>query len=123
MDHMNVKIHDMRGTRVAEMVSAGVVIRTPRDAADIVGEMMSAGLEKLILHERNVAPEFWRLETGLAGDVLQKISNCRIRVVFVGDFQKQKSKSLQAFIAESNRGNQVGFTETVESAMEKMSAG
>jgi hypothetical protein len=119
---MNVRIHEVCGTRVAEMLSAGVVIRTSRDAADIVGELMSAGLEKLILHERNVAPEFWQLGTGLAGEVLQKFANYRIRTAFVGSFDTQKSKSLQAFIAESNRGSQVGFTGTVESALQRICA-
>jgi hypothetical protein len=120
---MNVRIHEVRGVKVAEMLSAGVVIRTSRDAADIVGQMMSAGLEKLILHEKNVAPEFWQLGTGLAGEVLQKFVNYRIRVAFVGSFEKQKSKSLQAFIAESNRGSQVAFTGTVDSALERICAG
>jgi hypothetical protein len=120
---MNIKIHEVGGTRVAEMLSAGVIIRTSRDAADIVGELMSAGLERLILYERNVAPEFWQLGTGLAGEVLQKFTNYRIRTVFVGSFEKLKSASLQAFIAESNRGNQTGFTGTVESALVKICAG
>jgi hypothetical protein len=117
---MNIRMHDVRGRQIAEMLSDGIVIRSSRDGIDLIAEMMSHGLTKLILHERNVAPEFFQLQTGIAGEVLQKLTNYKIRVAFVGQFANYKSKSLQAFISESNRGNQVFFTESLEIALERM---
>ena len=117
---MNVRIHDVQGKQVAEMLSDGIVVRSSRDALDLIGQMLSRGIRQLILHERNVSPEFFQLKTGLAGEVLQKLTNNQIRVAFVGRFENYRSKSLQAFITESNRGNQVCFTKSLESALERI---
>ena len=117
---MNVRIHEVQGKRIAEMLSDGIVIRTSRDGLGIVGEMLSRGLKGLILYEKNVAPEFLQLQTGIAGEVLQKLATYDMRVGFVGNFEDHKSKSLQAFITESNQGNQVCFTKSLESALEKL---
>ena len=117
---MNVKIHDVRGEQVAEMLSDGIVVRSSRDVLDIVGEMLSRGLKRLILNERNVSPEFFQLKTGLAGDILQKLTNYRIKIALVGQFTSSRGKSLQAFIAESNRGGEICFTDSLEAALELM---
>ena len=55
---MNVFVHDINGTQVAEMQSEGIVIRSARDAAEIAKELLSRGINKLILHGRNLSPEF-----------------------------------------------------------------
>lgn len=117
---MNVRIHEVQGEQVAEMLSDGIVVRSSRDAMEIIGEMLSRGLKQLILNERNVSPEFFQLKTGFAGEVLQKLTDHRIKVAFVGQFESYRSKSLQAFITESNRGNQICFTNSLEAALERM---
>ncbi len=90
---------------------------------DIISDMLSRKLSALVLHEKNLAPEFFQLKTGIAGEILQKLTNYRIRVAFIGDFKSYKSKSLRAFIAESNSGNQVFFADSLESALKRMSLG
>jgi hypothetical protein len=119
---LNVKIHEINRNQIAEMQSAGIIIRNARDGIDLIGEMISRGLFKLILHERNVSPEFFELRTGIAGEVLQKMTNYKIRVCFVGEFDQYSSKSLQSFIIESNRGTQVNFVNKLETALERMSS-
>jgi len=117
---MNVRIHEVQGKKIAEMLSDGIILRSSRDATGLIEDMLSRGLTQLILHERNVAPEFFQLGTGIAGEVLQKLTNYQIKVALVGQFDNYKSKSLRAFIAESNRGNQIYFTNGLESALERM---
>ena len=118
---MNIATHEVNGTQMAEMQSEGIVIRSARDAADIIGQLLGCGIKKLILHEKNLCPEFWLLSNGLAGEILQKFTNYAIAVGFVGRFDKYQSKSLQAFIHESNLGNQVIFSDNVESAKVQLS--
>jgi hypothetical protein len=117
---MNVQIHEVNGKQIAEMLSDGIVIRTVRDAMAIVVEMRSRGLKELILHERNVAPEMLQLPAGVAVEVLNKLTTNQIKVGLVGNFENHKNRLLRAFITESNQGNQVCFTATLESALEKM---
>lgn len=119
---MKIIIHQFHGRQIAEIQSDGIIMRNLRDAMGVVGEILSRGVKELILHERNVAPEFFQLRTGIAGELLQKLTNHQIRVAFVGDFGSDKSKSMRAFIAESNSGNQVSFAGSLESALERLSS-
>lgn len=117
---MNVKIHEVQGKRIAEMLSDGIVIRTSRDAMDIISELLSRGLKELILYEKNVAPEFLQLRTGIAGEVLQMLANNHMSVGFVEHPESHRSKSLQAFTLESSHGNQMCFAGSLESVLERM---
>ena len=118
---MNVFIHDINGAHVAEVQSEGIIIRSARDAADITGELLIRGIDKLILHERNLCPEFWQLSNGLAGVILQEFSSKAVVVAFVGKLDQTKSESLTALIQESGLNNQAFLIETVELAKKRLS--
>lgn len=117
---MNVVSIDYNGTRVAEMQSKGIVIRSARDAADVIGQLLERGVKKLILHEKNLCPEMWQVSNGLAGAILKKFTDSAVCVAFVGEFDRLKSKSLHAFIEESNLGNQAIFVGSVELAKKRL---
>jgi hypothetical protein len=118
---MNVFVHDINGTKVAEMQSGGIVIRSARDAADITGELLISGITKLILHERNMCPEFWQPSNGLAEIVLQEFASKAIVVAFVGRLVQSKSESFTALIQENDLNNQAFFLGTVELAKMQLS--
>ena len=61
------------------------------------------------------------LDLKLAGEILQKFSNYRIRLVIVGDWSKYTSRSLKAFICESNRGKTVNFSSSPTEALKLLS--
>ena len=86
-----------------------------------MGDLWGQDVNELIVHERNVAPAFFDLRTGLAGETLQKCSNYGLRLALVGDFGRYPSASLQAFIRESNRGRVVCFVNTVDEALDALS--
>jgi len=111
---MNVFVHDNNGTQIAEMQSEGIVVRSARDAADITRELLNRGINKLILHERNMSPEFWQPSNGLAEIVLQEFTSKSIGVAFVGKLGQQKTDSLRALIQENDLHNQVFLLATVE---------
>jgi hypothetical protein len=75
------------------------------------------GQRKVILHEKNINPEFFNLSSGLAGEVLQKFTNYRVMLAIVGDFDKYESESLKAFIYESNKGNHINFLSEISDAL------
>jgi hypothetical protein len=113
---MNVFVHDVNGTQVAEMQSEGIVIRSARDAADIARELLILKINRLILHKRNMSPEFWQLSSGLAEAVLQEFASKAIVVAFVGKLGPNESEGLKAIIQESDLSNQSFFLGTVELA-------
>ncbi|MGZ4135560.1 MAG: DUF4180 domain-containing protein, partial [Tumebacillaceae bacterium] len=60
------------------------------------------------------------LKTRLAGEILQKFINYRVKVAIVGDFSMYSSRSLQDFIYESNGGTDIFFLPTEQQAIEKL---
>lgn len=105
---------------IAELTSENFVISQPQDVLDIFGDLMFSDCDRLIIHQRNLHADFFDLKTRLAGEVLQKFSNYRVKLSIVGDFAKYSSKSLQDFIFESNKSNRVFFTDNIESAFQRL---
>lgn len=92
------------------------------DTAELLDRMVSLSYEQeidgFILWEQNLGDRFFSLKTGYAGELLQKCSNYRIKIAIVGEFSKFPSKALQDFMRECNRGHQVFFKPTLETAAE-----
>lgn len=118
---MTIKTHGTGNGQVAEIVSDAPVITDFSSGTDLVGSVYYGGFDKAILHASGIDAAFFDLKTGLAGEVLQKFSNYRIRVAIVGDFSSTQSSSLRDFIRESNRGGQVSFVSTLEEALRILS--
>lgn len=117
---MQIKTHEINNIKIAEIISDEILIQTPQDGLDLLGNIYYDGFEKLILHQKNISPEFFDLKNGLAGEILQKFSNYRIPLVIVGDFSEFNSKSLNDFIYESNQRKQVNFLNSVSEALGKL---
>lgn len=117
---MTFEIIEAKGRKVAEVPPGGPVIDTVQDALDLIANAQYRGASHVILHESGLTPAFFDLTTGLAGEVLQKFTNYRMGLAVVGDFDKFGSASLQALIAEANRGAQVAFVPDREAALAKI---
>lgn len=115
---MYVELHQINESKIAEVISDELVINNIEDGINLVGNIYYQGVDKLILHERNITPTFFDLKTGIAGEVLQKFSNYRIRLAIVGDFSKYTSKSLNNFIYESNNSKKINFMADIKEAKE-----
>ena len=116
---MNIEIINHNGIFMAELIADEVVVKEVQDALDIMANAAYSGATKLILHEKNITPDFFDLKTRIAGDILQKFSNYNMPLAIVGDFSKYTSKSLRDFIYESNNGRMVNFVSSVDEAKDK----
>nr|WP_294792890.1 DUF4180 domain-containing protein [uncultured Mucilaginibacter sp.] len=116
-----MEFREIADTGIIEIIAAGIVINTVDDGTDLVGNAYYQGYEKLIICKDNITPDFFDLKTKLAGEILQKFSNYRVRLVVLGDFSKVESKSLQDFIRESNKGKLVNFLVSKEEAVGRLS--
>jgi hypothetical protein len=110
---MNIEIHQVGDEKIAEVVSDEILIKNAEDGLQIMIDLYYQDFDKIIIHENNITPDFFDLKTGIAGELLQKFSNYRLRLVIVGDFSKYDSSSLRDFIYESNKGKQINFLATV----------
>ncbi len=117
---MDSQLHMLQGVAIAELTSSAIVLRSAQDVLDLLGSFYPQHVDGVIVHEANLPPEFFQLQTRMAGDMLQKFVNYRVRIAIVGDFSKYTSKALADFIRECNRGRHIFFAATPEEALEKL---
>ncbi|MBA8944893.1 MULTISPECIES: DUF4180 domain-containing protein [Streptomyces] len=80
-------------------------------ALDLIGDAMGCRADVVAVPVERLADEFFALSSGVAGDVVQKFVNYRIRLAVVGDIGDRvaASDALRDFVREANRGRQVCF--------------
>jgi hypothetical protein len=115
-----IKFHVHNGVQIAEVTDTEFQITEVQDAVDLLGDLYFNKCSSIIIKECNLHPDFFRLHTGLAGEVLQKFSNYKCQLAIIGDFSKYTSKSLNDFIRESNKGNLVNFVDNIGIALLKL---
>ncbi len=121
MKEKTIISHKNDGLTFLEIRSEEQFINNVQDVLDLFGELYGQYYDGIILYERNITHDFFDLQTKLAGEILQKFSNYRIRLVIVGDWSKYTSRSLEAFITESNKGKTVNFSSSPTEALKLLS--
>ena len=119
---MKIETHYINDTKIAEVTSEAVIINQVDDGLDLLGNLYYQGFDKVIIHEKDITPDFFDLRTGVAGEILQKFSTYRVRLAIVGDYTKYTSKSLNDFIYESNKGRHIAFVTSQTEAIKILSA-
>lgn len=67
--------------RIVVASESGIAIRSRDDISDGIGVCL--GKAGLILTEDDLSPEFFELKTGLAGELLQKLVNYKVRTAII----------------------------------------
>nr|WP_295107506.1 DUF4180 domain-containing protein [uncultured Caulobacter sp.] len=80
-------------------------------ANDLLSDAWSAEADLVAVPVERLADGFLELSTRIAGEVIQKFTNYRMRLAFIGDISAltAASRSFNDFVYESNRGAQVWF--------------
>jgi len=113
-----IKYHiNQKGEKTGELVSVNELISNAEDILDFLAEVSFNGCSKMIINSHLLHPDFFDLKTRIAGEILQKFSNYRMKLAIVGDFTGIESKSLRDFIRESNKYGIIKFVSTVEEAL------
>jgi hypothetical protein len=113
---MMLKFYETGKIIISELEDMNFVISEAQDILDLMGDAVSENCNRMIIREKNLNPDFFRLQTGLAGEILQKFSNYNFKLAIIGEFDKYKSKNLQDFIRESNNGNMIFFVNSYKEA-------
>jgi len=107
---MTDQVVERRGVPVLVVDSAGDPIASPQDALDLIGSAFGQA-EVVAVPAERLDERFFGLRSGLAGEIMQKFVNYRVRLVIVGDISEHlgASTALQDLVRESNRGRHVWF--------------
>jgi hypothetical protein len=121
---MKVNIIKENDVEIAIINSSEILITDVQSALDIVATVsFEVGCNRIILNKSVIGEDFFDLRTRLAGEILQKFINYKVKIAIVGDFSVYSSKSLKDFIYESNKGKDIFFLSSEKQAIEKLSKG
>ncbi|MCB0799998.1 MAG: DUF4180 domain-containing protein [Bacteroidales bacterium] len=116
-----IKYHKtVKGISIAEILPGSETISTTEELLDILADAGYNGSTGLVIHSATLSQEFFDLRTGLAGEILQKFSNYRMRLAIIGDFRDVKSKALRDFIHYSNIRGTINFVDSHPEAIAKL---
>jgi hypothetical protein len=118
------KSYEIRGIRVWEYSAEAPVLSTAREAIALIGDAMACGAKIVIVPASCLAPEFFHLRTGFAGEVLQKFVTYGLRVTIIGDVStfSSNSNALRDLIRESNRGTNAWFLADMDELSARLEA-
>ena len=111
---MDTKEYRFNGVSVVDVIDDGIVLDELQDLLDIVSDY---SIKKIIFRKHNINPDFFKLETGFAAEILRRITNYKISIGIVGDFEQVENISLRDFIYESNEEKQIVFKKTVKDVL------
>ena len=100
---MEYEVIARNGQSFVRPLPGSVLIAAESDAVMLVQFCAEADTDRLLLPAACLSPDFFRLSTRLAGLVLQKLANYRIKTAAVPDAAAVKGKFYE-FMLETNRG-------------------
>src|SRR4051794_34489916 len=86
-------VQELQGLTVLVCAPDGPVVRDERDAVDLVGAALGQGAELVLLPVSRLTEDFFTLSTGIAGAIIQKFVNYRLRLAVVGDISDHLARS------------------------------
>ena len=119
---MQIRTIKKDGIDIAAVNSDEILISDVQSALDfMVTVQYETGCNRIILNKSAIGEDFFHLSTKIAGEILQKFVNYRVKFAIVGDFSIYTSESMKAFILECNRGKDIFFLPDEKKAIEKLS--
>jgi hypothetical protein len=108
---MGVRHYDLYGFRIVELAAEGALLRDDRDAVDTIAAASEYHPEIIVIPMERLSDDFFRLRTGIAGQVIQKFLTYRLRLVILGDISMhlRESSALRDFVYECDSGSHVWF--------------
>ena len=102
--------------RYVEVFSSPEPVRTVQDALDLVALCGEHDTNRLMIHAEALSEEFFRLRTGVAGEVLQKLVNYHVKTAAVlPDLTAMRGK-FRDMASEAGRGSQFRVFENRQDA-------
>ncbi len=113
MDYKTVK----NGTQhYIELLSCTNAIINEQDALNLVALCGEHETNLLMIHDSAISDDFYRLRTGVAGNILQKFINYHIKTAAVVANVKTNKGKFKEMASEANKGNHFRIFENKEAA-------
>lgn len=115
---MNYLIREIGNKKYIELISAANPLSTENDALDLIALCFEHGTILIMIHYAALSQDFFRLKTRVAGNMLQKFINYRIRTAAVIPGEIMGKGRLREMALETNKGNHFRMYESKKEAEE-----
>ncbi|HLI81715.1 MAG TPA: DUF4180 domain-containing protein [Candidatus Binataceae bacterium] len=121
---MAYQSYEFHGVRILECDAEGEPIRNNRALNDLISTAWEHRAKWIVLPVARLGDDFFRLSTGIAGEVVQKIVQYHLRLAILGNISRyvEESTALRDFVRESNRGTQFYFVTNREELEQRIAA-
>lgn len=102
---MNYKVNEKDGRKYIEVISSETPIRSANDALDIVSTCYEHDACLIMIHSEALDDDFFKLRTGVAGEILQKFINYKFKVALIVSSEEKIKGKFKELLAETNKGN------------------
>ena len=121
---MTDSIREIAGARVLVCTADGPLLASERDRDEVLSAAWGHEAGMVAMPTARLAPDFFRLETRLAGTVTQKFVNYSLRLAIIGDISAEiaASRALRDFVHEANKGRMLWFVHDVGELEARLSA-
>ena len=112
----------IHGVPIALLDEHGPKLAADRDVTDLFGELWEHKPDVVVVPADRLTADFFELRTRVAGEIMQKFANYRLRLVVLGDISDRvaASTSLAALVRESNQGKHIWFLPTLDDLTERL---
>ncbi len=104
VNKMNYRVIEYNNKNLVECLSVPRALSTEQDALDLIAVCGENDTNLLILHAAVLSDDFFKLRTGIAGQMLQKFINYHVTVAAVIPEEIAIKGSLKKMLSESNKG-------------------
>ncbi len=113
---MELRVVEKGKQKYVELLSAHSPLQTSDEILNLMATCWENETNLLMLHADALADDFFKLRTGLAGMMLQKLVNYRIHAALVIPSERAIQGKFRELLAEAARGNDFRAFPTVEEA-------
>lgn len=115
--------YELAGTRIFECAVGGAPLKSAADALELMSAAWSHKANLLIIPAVRLSDDFFRLKSGVAGEIVQKFVTYGLRLAVVGDISSHTnaSKAFRDFVYESNQATYVWFIKDRDELEAKLS--
>ncbi len=93
------------------------LLASEADALELVASCGENETFRLLINSNAIPNSFYDLSSGLAGQILLKLSNYRIKTVIISDPEKAGKGKFKDFVIETTRGKEFGVFYAREEAL------
>jgi PadR family transcriptional regulator AphA len=105
-NRMNYRLVEKTGGKYIECISAETPLGTEQDALNLIAICFENDSNLLMLHGEALSDDFFKLGTGVAGEMLQKFINYHVKTAVIITNERIIKGKFKEMLAESHKGNE-----------------